>query len=305
MQRLTMNAMGSVLLSTNISAEEAAAIGAALGDSAQVVRERNTSWLVLPLWIPTPQRRRLFRAVAYLSDFAERHVRRHESAAPGELPDILTALMQAVDPDTGLHLTHDELVDETKTLFLAGYDTTAISLTWCLYLLARHPQVAQAWYDELDRVLGGRPPEWDDLPRLEYTAQIVHETLRLYPAVYNIARVCVEDDEIDGYPIRKGDIAVVSILGVHRGEAWTPEPEVFSPQRFSSSANWPKTAFLPFASGKHVCLGNQFAVIEMLTALAAIGQRYRLEPHDSEPVEAAARITLVPDRPILLRLIPR
>lgn len=305
MQRLTMSAMGRMLLSTDISTEEASQIGAALRESLRIVRERNTSWFVPPLWLPTRHRRGLRRSVDFLNQFAERHVAWHEQSATGDPPDMLHALIQARDPETGAKLTHAELVDETKTLFLAGYETTAISLAWSLYLLARNPGAALRWHEEADRVLGGRMPEYRDLAALEFAAQILHETLRLYPPVYTVARVCLEDDEIGGYGIRKGDIALVSIYGIHRGSAWEPGPEEFCPERFSSGQQWPKNAFLPFATGKHICLGNQFAVIEMLTALAVIGQRYRLEPAELRPVGASAQITLVPEREILLRLSSR
>lgn len=193
-------------------------------------------------------------------------------------------------------------MDETKTLFLAGFETTATALTWALYLLARHPEAAGALRSEVDSVLGGRAPEWPDLARLGYTAQILYETMRRYPPVYAVARRCVEDDELGGYAIAHGTPVLISNYGVHRAPAWGPDPECFRPERFAPGLEWPKRAYMPFAAGRHLCIGNDFAMVEMTVALAMIAQQYRFTTADESPVGESARITLVPDREIELRL---
>jgi len=217
--------------------------------------------------------------------------------------DILGALLSARDPETGDALTEQEILDETKTLFAAGFETTATALTWTLYLLARHPEVARRWRRELDEVLGGRLPEWQDLERLTYLHQILNESMRLYPPVYTLGRECIEDDELDGYSIRSGTVLLLSVFGIHRDPKWWQDPEAFRPERFAG--DWPTQAYLPFASGKHMCIGNNFSLAEMAVTLSVIGQRYELEPVDSQPVQESAQITLVPAREIPLRLIRR
>jgi cytochrome P450 len=305
MQQLTMSAMGQMLMSADIGEDDVTSIGGALRQALRLIRRRNTSWFAAPLWLPTTDNRDLAACRKVMDEFVGKHIARRLRQPQPDLPDILNALIEAKDPETGEHLPQEALVDETKTLFLAGYETTAIALCWALYMIARHPEVATNWRLELDRVLGDRAPTWDDLPRLEYTAQIVHETLRLYPPVYNMARESVANDEVGGQRIAKGTIVVISIYGMHRSRVWGEDPESFRPDRFSSTCPWPKKAFLPFGSGKHICLGNHFALTEMMVALAMLGQRYQFYPTDQGPVKETAQITLVPDRDITLRISRR
>jgi cytochrome P450 len=305
MQRLTMAAMGQMLLSADISEEESASLGAILRDGLLLLRRRNTSLWAAPLWCPVPANRRLKRYNSELSAFVERHVRVRENSRKTGDPDILSALLAVRDPETGERLSHSELVDETKTLFLAGFETTAAALTWTLYLLARHPEVAEKWRAEVDVALGGQPPGWQHLQQLPYTAQIIHESMRLYPPVYAIGRRCVEADELGGFTIPKGSAVLISIYGLHRAPVWGDDAHLFRPERFAAEAAWPKRAYMPFAAGRHLCIGNHFALVEMTVALARIAQRYRLALTDETPVGESARITLVPDREIHLRLEER
>jgi len=305
MHRLTMSAMGQMLISADIADHDVAAVGNALHTGLHLIRRRNSSVFAAPLWLPTPANRRLSACRNVIDDFARQHVTLRLQHPNPDLPDILNALIEAADPETGEHLSPEAIIDETRTLFLAGYETTSNALCWALYLIARHPRIAAIWRAELDAVLDGRPPGWDDLPRLAYTAHIVHETLRLYPPVYNIARECVADDNLGGLRLARGSLVVISIWGLHRAGDWGSDPESFRPERFASGRPWPKNAFLPFASGKHVCIGNHFALTEMMVAFAMLGQRYRFEPADPEPVNETAQITLVPSREFRLRIAPR
>jgi cytochrome P450 len=138
-----------------------------------------------------------------------------------------------------------------------------------------------------------------------YALQVINESMRVYPVVYNLARQCVEDDEIDGRRIRRGSILLISVYGLHRRSEWGGDVEAFRPERFARDANWPRRAFLPFGSGEHVCVGNHFAYTELLISLAMIAQRYRVSRADDAPIETSPRITLAPKSEILLRLEPR
>jgi cytochrome P450 len=305
MQRFTVAAIARVLFSTDVSESETSRLAAIVRDGTLLIRRRNTSVAMWPMWMPTADNRRLRAYRRELDAIIERHIAARKSVnGASESPDLLGALMQARDSETGAALRHDELLDETKTLMVAGFETTATALAWALYLLARHGDVAAQWHAELDRELGGRTPQPRDLERLPLTAQIVHETMRLYPSVYNMSRQCVRDDELNGCEISKGTIVLISISGIHRAPAWGEDADSFRPQRFASGA-WPKRAFLPFGAGKHLCIGNSLAILEMMLALASIGQRFRLHADDSAPVEPRAQITLVPSRPIPIRLEAR
>jgi cytochrome P450 len=128
--------------------------------------------------------------------------------------------------------------------------------------------------------------------------------MRLYPPFYTLARQCVREDRIAGYTIPKFATILISVYGIHRDAAWGSDREEFRPERFARKADIPRTAYIPFATGKHVCVGNDFTMTEMITTLAILGQRYRLTRADDKPVEAKAQIGLVPAReiPVYLEL---
>lgn len=331
MQQLTLSVIGHALLSTEVGRERGTQFASAVRDALRLLRRRNTSIIRLPSWAPTPLNRQMARTRAVLDGFIRpiiatrrlengllgefgkrgrsgehgkrgEHGNRAERDNRGKREDLLTALLAVRDPDTGDALDDQAILDETKTLFAAGFETTATALTWTLYLLARHPQVAERWHAELDRVLNGRPPTWEDLERLSYTKQLLNESLRLYPPVYNMARLCIQHDEIRGYAIPKGTLVLLSILGVHHDPHWWPDPQAFRPERFAE--DWPRQAFIPFATGKHLCIGNNFSLTEMLVVLARIGQRFDLDLLEADPVGTIAHTTRVPDRPIPVRLRP-
>jgi cytochrome P450 len=305
MQRFALTVSGKALLSTDISCDKAILFSQAVRDSLSLTRQRNTAWFQLPLSVPTTAHRRLHQTRVALDTFILPFIQeRLAGQAPPSL-DLLQALMQSRDPETQAPLSPEALLDETKTLFVTGFETTATALTWTLYLLACHPEVAERWQAEIDYCLKGQFPGWDDLPKLRYTQQILSESMRLYPPVYNLARECIQPDEIAGYSIPKGILILISVYGIHRQADWWPDPHAFRPERFAEDACWNKFAYLPFAMGKHTCIGNHFALMTMTIALALIGQRYRLQLLNKDPVEPRAQITLVPAEEILMQLVPR
>lgn len=302
MQKLALSVNSQALLSVEVGWSTAEQFGVAVRSALRLLRRRNTSLLRLPPWLPTPLNRSLDHTRAILDDYLQPLISARR-AAPGDHQDILAALLEVRDPETGDALADQEILDETKTLFTAGFETTATALSWAVYLLARHPAETALWQLELDTVLAGRAPQWEDLPRLPRTARIIDETLRLYPPVYNVARECIETDVVMGYRIPRGTVVLMSVLGIQRDARWWPEPERFHPDRFADA--WPRHAYLPFATGRHLCIGNNFALTEMAVALARIGQRYDIELLDREPVGTLAQITLVPDRALPFRLVRR
>jgi len=303
-QRLAMEVMAEKLLSIQIEPEFGIRVGAAMRDGLLLLRERNTSMFPTPMWAPTPRNRRLAACRRELDDFVGTHVDARIVPDAVKRDDLLGALIDARDARSGDGLNRTALLNEAKTLFVAGYETTATTLAWMLLLLAEHPDVAEKLQFELESVLQGRAPEWRDLPRLTYTLQVVNEAMRVYPAVYNLARQSIEDDEIEGHPIPRASIMLISVYGLHRSAEWGEDAESFRPDRFAPDAAWPRRSFLPFGSGEHVCVGTHFAYTELLISVAMIAQRFRLLRADKAPIEASPRITLAPKREIFLRLEP-
>lgn len=298
MLRLSMSIIARMLLSSEITPRTADHVGQTLRRGLQLILRRNTSIWSPPTWLPTPGNRELLRVRRELTEFVSRNIA-HRSAGSGEQTDLLATLHAARDPRTGKAFSPEALLEETKTLFFAGYETVSTALSWALYLLARNPDVVRRAQEELDGVVGRRAPTLDDLKALPYLRAILQETMRIYPPVYALPRVAVADEELGGYAIPRGTVVIASINGIHHSAAWGEDRQQFRPDRFLSS-DWPRRAFMPFGAGRHLCIGSDFANVEMAIVLAMILQRYGL--HTTTVVEAKARVTQVPDRPIRLNL---
>lgn len=230
----------------------------------------------LPSWLPVPGRGSFERSVSTLQREVRRIVdeRRRES---DEADDLLSLLITATDED-GAAMSTDQLVDETMSLLIAGYDTTASGLQWCLHLLAEHPEHLGRLREECDAVLRGRMPRPEDLRRLGYARWVMQEALRLYPPIWWLPRMAAEDDEIAGHRIAKGSIVAPVMYSVHRHPAFWPEPERFDPERFTPerSAGRHPLAWVPFGAGPRKCIGQELSLMESTLTLAMLTQRYEL-----------------------------
>jgi len=208
---------------------------------------------------------------------------------------LLVARDDQADGD-GLKLTASELRDQVLTLFLAGYETVANALAWTWMLLGQNPTAEMRLHDELDAVLSGRLPTLEDLPRLEYTAMVLSESMRLYPPAWAMGREALEDVAIGPYRLRKGTMVLFSQYMVHRDPRWFPHPERFWPERFTAEAKAarPRFAYFPFGGGGRQCIGESFAWMEAALALATIAQRWRLALVPGQRIEPQPKITLRP-----------
>jgi cytochrome P450 len=302
-QRIAMRVIGRVLLSTEIEAAQGREFAAAVQACLAQLMRRNWSLVRWPLWVPVPVNRAVNATRGTLEAFLGVELDRRLAGLEAEPEDLLAAVIRGRPEDPPLSRT--ALLNELKTLFAAGFETTATALTWLLYLLARHPAVAEALREESAPVLGGRAPLPADLPRLPLAAAVVEEAMRLYPPVYNMGRDCAAEDELGGFRIRRGTTMLISILAIHRCPACWEAPEEFRPDRFLGQGAAARRNLLPYAWGRHQCIGNHFADLELVVALLSIVQRFRLDPLEAAPAGLRGRTTLVPDRAILLRLVPR
>jgi cytochrome P450 len=215
--------------------------------------------------------------------------------------DLLSLLLAARDEEGDGHgMTDQQLRDEAITMFLAGHETTANALAWTWWLLAGHPEVERRWHGELAIVLGGRPPAAADVARLPFTRMVVAEAMRLYPPAWIIGRRSKEDVEVGGFLVRRGTIVLVSQWITHRDARFFPDPEAFRPSRWEDAAH-PRYAYFPFGAGTRVCLGESFAWMEAILALATIGQRWTLARVDPGPPAMLPKITLRPRNPVWMR----
>ncbi len=272
--------------------------------------------LILPEWLPLPSRRRLASIRAELDVILLELIRDRKARAAAEandaattLPaDLLGRLMLA--HDTAGTLSEEAVRDEAMTLFLAGHETTALSLTYTLRLLAQHPAEADALFRELEHVLRGRPPSMSDLPALPYTRAVIDEALRLYPPAWAIGRQPIEDTVVAGVVVPQGTMLIIAPWVMHRDARFFPDPERFWPERWLSGPAAPRYAYLPFGAGPRVCVGSHFALSEAALILITLVQhaRFELEPNvGGEPpeLELRAAITLRPRGPVSMRMLPR
>jgi cytochrome P450 len=188
------------------------------------------------------------------------------------------------------------LRDQILSLFFAGHETSARSLSWIHYLLHEHPGARAKVRAEVDRVLGRRTPTNADLGALTYTEQVINEALRLYSPIHSISRVALTDDLLGGYHIPAGTTIYVSLHATHRLAKYWPDPERFDPERFAPEniERRPRFAFIPFAAGHRNCVGASMAVVELKLAVAMIAQRYELSLAPGQRVEGAAGTTMYP-----------
>nr|WP_042198176.1 cytochrome P450 [Kibdelosporangium sp. MJ126-NF4]CEL23248.1 Cytochrome P450 family protein [Kibdelosporangium sp. MJ126-NF4]CTQ94410.1 Cytochrome P450 family protein [Kibdelosporangium sp. MJ126-NF4] len=211
--------------------------------------------------------------------------------------DLLSMLLLAADEDTGETMSDQQVYDEVITLLTAGSETIAVALTWLFHELARHPEIDRKLRAEVADVLGGRPVTFDDVPKLEYTRQVVNEVLRMYP-IWIIMRRAREDVELGGERLPAGTEFLLSPHALHFDPRSHRDPDRFDPERWAPerAATVPKGAFVPFGAGSRQCIGNSFAYTEMTIAIATIVSRWRLVPVPGKPIRVNVTSAAYPNR---------
>jgi len=292
MMRLTLQIVVRALF--NVEAEQTAEISSALN----LIMSNTTGVRILlpPIarYLPTPRMISFRRAVARM-DHTVYKIIAQQRADKIDSGDLLSMLISARDED-GSKMSDRQLRDEVLTFLIAGHETTALGLTWTWHLLAQHPEVEVKLHQELDRVLGGREPEFSDLPALTYTERVIKESMRLYPPAWSLARTVISDFELRGYRIPAGANVVMSQWIMHRSPTYFREPEKFDPDRWSPerAQKLPRFAYFPFGGGPRQCIGASFAMMEATLLLATIAQQFQLDSVPGHPVVLVPSFTLRP-----------
>ncbi len=293
MSALTMKIISKTLFDADLP-HDVDEISDAITAILQVVGVRLQSIAFAPDWMPTASNRKLKQGVQALDRIIQRFIddRRASSEDKG---DLLSMLLAAQDED-GTGMNDKQVRDEAMTLFGAGHETTAVALTWALYLLSQHPAAEAKLREEVDSVLGGRAATLADLPNMPYSEMLVKESMRLYPPAWGTSRDVTDDIEIGGYPVKKGSPVVMSFHAMHRDPRYWDEPERFNPERFTpeNEKRIPKYVYLPFGAGPRVCIGNMFAMMEARLILATIAQKFTLSLVPGQQVVPDPIFTLRP-----------
>ncbi|KJK42229.1 cytochrome P450 [Lentzea aerocolonigenes] len=216
--------------------------------------------------------------------------------------DLLSMLMLARD-EAGEPMTDEQVFDEVITLLSAGIETTALALAWIFHEIAANPAVEQRVLAELDEVLAGRPVTFEDVPKLTYVGQVAQEVLRKY-SLWLLMRRVAEEVELDGVRLAPGTELIISPHAMHHNPEHYPDPERFDPDRWTPERArlLPKGAFVPFGGGIYQCIGNHFALTEIVIAVASVCTRYRLVP--DRPVRTKFTNAVYPIG-LMMKAVPR
>jgi len=299
MTQVTMWIIAETMFGMNIT--QSPAIEAA-GEAAQRI---SVADLITPLpsWLTKGRDREAVEINDVLTQVVDDFMAERRAQGETDRHDLLTLLMNTRD-ENGEPMSDEFVRDNILTLFLAGHETTANTLTWAFYYLAKHPDIAEQLHREVDEVLGGRMPTLDDLPRLPYTLMVIKETMRIQPTVSVFPRTIVDDLELGGYQLTGGGVVFISPYILHHDPRWWSSPETFDPIRFSAEnePNIPKYAYLPFGGGPRVCIGNHFSLMESQILLALITSRYSLSLDPEAVIKPLRQITTSPIGGLPMRL---
>jgi len=298
MMRLTLDIVAETLFGANVGRA-----AHQISEALDVMMERFQGFSsMIPIWMPTPGSVRARRALKKLDDVVYGIIADRRKN-PSDRGDLLSMLLAATTEEGG-GMSDRQLRDEIVTLLLAGHETTALTLTYTLHLLARHPDVQQALTAEIDAVLGQRAATFADLPNLPLADAVVRESMRLYPPAWAIGRGAIRACKIAGVDCKPGTQLWMAQWVVHRDARWFPEPEAFRPERWREEAakKLPKFAYFPFGGGPRVCIGNAFAMMEAVLLLVTLAQQVRLSAVDVRPIEFSPSVTLRPRGAVPMRV---
>ncbi|MFN8372251.1 MAG: cytochrome P450 [Anaerolineae bacterium] len=302
MMKLTLSIVSKVLFNADVS-NDTHSVSSAMAALVDNLISQSGGIVKLPAWIPTPTNVRETKAINTLDEIIHRIIAQRRASGE-DTGDLMSMLLMARDED-GSVMSDKQLRDESVTLFIAGHETTAVTLTWAWYLLSQHPEVEAKLHAELEQVLGGRAPTVHD--QLPYTDSIIKETMRLYPPVPLIPRTVMEDTVVGGYRFVKNGGVLLAAYAAHRNERYFPEAERFLPERWEGDfeKQIPRYAYFPFGGGPRICIGNQFALMEARLLLATIAQRYRLALEPGQTIEPISFVSLRPKVGIRMQAMVR
>lgn len=306
MMRLTLGIVGKTLFDADV-ASDAQEVGEAMAVAMDLFNTLTLPFFNLLQKLPLPQFRRFDNARIRLDAIIFRLIeeRRRSGRDHG---DLLSMLLLAQDTEgDGGQMTDAHLRDELMTIFLAGHETTANAMTWTWYLLSQNPEVESKLHEEIDEVLGGRLPVFDDVARLKYTEMVLAESMRLYPPAWALGRMALNDFEIGGYVVPKNSLVLMSQYVMHRDPRYFTDPSRFDPERWTPEAREarPQFSYFPFGGGPRRCIGEGFAWMEGILLLATMAQDWQMRLAPNHPVELKPVITLRPKHGMRMTVVRR
>ncbi len=304
MMAVTLNIVGEALLGLDLQADANKLSHAVLAMLDYVVY-RSQQPVALPLSVPTPRHRRFHHGLRLLDELIEQAVQNH-TQGKGNPNTILSQMLTAVDHNNQ-PMSQNQLRDEVITLLIAGHETAASGLTWLFYLLSQNPAVEDKLIAEIDGGLNGRLPTTNDLPNLPTVQRVIDEALRLYPPAWVITRRALEADTLGGANIPANALIIMSPYTTQRHPDFWAQPDKFDPNHFAPEASKerPRYAYFPFGGGARLCIGDQFAKVEMGLVVTAVLQKFRLQLVPNHPVIADPLVTIRPKHGLMMTIYRR
>lgn len=221
-----------------------------------------------------------------------------ERRSSGERYDDLLDMLLDARYEDGSEMSEEQLIDEILILFVAGHETTSNALTFGFQLLGRHPEQQQKLKEATAIAKDNSSNLMEFLRANEYAKQVVEETMRLYPPAYFIDRLNLEDDTFNAYHFPRGSNLLFSVIEMHMHTDYWEDPERFNPERFKDNAGMKHPAYFPFGAGPRMCIGNNFAMYEMILAVSEVTERFKIKSSHSN-IAITPLITLKPKNAIL------
>lgn len=301
MMKLTLGIVGETLFRTELG-KEIGPLNAGVADIMNVYH----AMVLLPgvkylIHLPLTPLNKFLKARKRLHATVNRMIAEHRQKQSPDNPDLL-GLMIAVQEQ--MKWSGADLRDQVVTVFLAGYETMAIALTWTWYLLSQNSDAREKMYAEIDAVLGGRLPTHDDVARLRYTEMVLAESMRLYPPAWAMGREAIADFELGPYRLPRGTTVLASQFVLQRDPRFFPDPLRFDPLRHTPEAKVARSRFtyFPFGMGPRQCIGEAFAWMEGVLVLATFAQRWKMNLVPGHPVVPEPLFTLRPKHGMRMRL---
>lgn len=244
---------------------------------------------------------------ALIQPFVDERYKRFQNGEKLKENDILSSLITAVDPETGIGFSREELIDQAAFLFLAGHETSASALSWALYLIANSPEIGERLHREAVSAFGDREPRYEDMTNLRFVRDVFQETLRLYPPVGFLPREATECEHMRDKPIKPGDVMMISPWLIHRHTDYWENPDAFDPDRYAEGGSREslRQAYLPFSMGPRICTGAGFAKQEAMIVLASLVRRYKFESDPDHMPIPVGRLTIRSENGIRLKVHKR
>ncbi len=303
MMKITLRIVAKSLFGTGITKEELEVIDEVITEQQKFIVSKVRQPYLRPWYFISGENRRQAKFSGKL-DKLLRGIINNRRNSEEQQDDLLDMLLSVRYEDTGEGMSEQQLRDESLILFVAGHETSANALAWTWYLLGQHPDIEAQVLKEVQEVLSHRLTTFADIPHLSYSKQVLQEVMRLYPPAWIMDRVPLEDDKLGEFDLPKGTIVNLFIYGAHRNPKYWENPEHFDPNRFTKQAikERPTFSYFPFGGGPRLCIGQQFAYMEMQLVLAELIRNFQIEWVDNQKIDILPLVTLRPKSEMWVRL---